>query len=106
MRPHVHLEGGVVGELLVAVLAAEARPVLGLADRPLEVGEHVLLQGGVAGEAAAARPHRALEGRLAGVREPVQVQTLLGHAAVAAQVALNLRQGGRKTGRRRKRWWW
>lgn len=84
MRPHVHLEGGVVGELLVAVLAAEARPVLGLAERALEVGEHVLLQGRVGGEAAATRPHRALEGRLARVREPVEVQTLLGHAAVAA----------------------
>lgn len=67
VRPHVHLEGGVVGELLVAVLAAEARPVLGLAERPLEVGKHVLLQGGVGGEAAAARPHWALEGRLARV---------------------------------------
>lgn len=67
----------------MAVLAAETRPVLGFAERPLKVGEHVLLQGRVGGEATAARPHRALEGRLARVREPVEVQALLGHAAVA-----------------------
>lgn len=101
MRPHVHLEGGVVGELLVAVLAAEARPVFGLAERALEVGEHVLLQGGIGGEAPAAWPHRAFEGRLARVREPVEVQTLLGHAAVATQVALNLRGKGVQ----KKVWW-
>lgn len=107
MRPHVHVKGGIVGEFLVAILAAEARSVFGLAERPLEVGEHVLLQGGVGGESAAARPHRAFERRLARVGQPVQVQALLGHAAVATQVALDLRgeedeEGGMEGGGRQQ----
>lgn len=90
VRPHVNIKGGIVGEFLVAILAAEARSVFGLVERPLEMGEHVLLQRGVGGESAPARPHRAFERRLARVGQPVQVQALLGHAAVATQVALDL----------------
>lgn len=84
MSSHVNLEGGVVGEALEADLTLEADSALGLAHFALAVGQHVLLQGLVGDETAAARPHWALERRLAGVRQPVEVQALLGHAAVAA----------------------
>lgn len=90
MRPHVNTEGGIVGKFLVANLALEARPAFGLAERSLEVGQHVLLQGAVGGKSAAARPHRALEGRLTCVGQPVEVEALLGHAAMAAEVAFDL----------------
>lgn len=65
MCPHVNAEGGIVGKLLEANVAAEARSGFGLGQRSLEVGQHVLLQGAVGGKSAAARPHRALERRLA-----------------------------------------
>lgn len=93
MDPHVHAEGGVVGKLLVANLTAVAGPALGAAQRSLDVGQHVLLQGGVGGKPTTAGPHGALERRLARVGHPVEVEALLGHAAVATEVTLNLRTG-------------
>jgi len=90
VRAHVHVEGGGVGELLQADVAAEAGPVARLAQRAADVRQDVLLQHAVGGEAPPAAHHRALERRLARVGEPVEVQALLGHAAVAAQVALDL----------------
>lgn len=84
MCPHVNIEGGIVGKFLVANLTAEARSVFGFAERSLEMGQHVLLQGAVGGEAAAARPHWAFERRLARVGQSMEVEALLGHAAVAA----------------------
>lgn len=98
MYPHVDAEGGIISKFLVANLTAVAGSVLGVAERSLDVGQDVLLQGGVGGEPAAARPHRALEGRLASVGHPVEVEALLGHAAVAAEVALDLRAGKRGRG--------
>lgn len=65
--PHVNIEGGIVGKFLVANLTAEAGSVFGLAERSLEVGQHVLLQGTVGGKSAAARPHWAFERCLARV---------------------------------------
>lgn len=65
MCPHMNIEGGIVGKLLVANLTAEARSVFGLAERALEMGQHVLLQGTVGGKSAAARPHWAFERGLA-----------------------------------------
>lgn len=65
MCPHVNAEGGIVGKFLVANLTAEAGSVFGLAERSLEMGQHMLLQGTVAGKAAAARPYWAFERRLA-----------------------------------------
>ncbi len=57
------------------------------------MGQHVLLQGTVGGKSAAARPHRAFERSLARVGQAMEVKALLGHATVAAQVTLNLRDG-------------
>lgn len=65
MRPHVNTEGGIVGKFLVANLTAEAGSVSGLAERSLEMGQHMLLQCTVAGKSAAARPHWAFERCLA-----------------------------------------
>lgn len=65
MRPHVNVEGGFVGKFLVANLTAEARSVFGLAERSLEVRQHMLLQGTVGGKSAAAGPHGAFERGLA-----------------------------------------
>lgn len=67
MCPHVNIEGGIVGKFLVANLTAEAGSVFGLAELPLEMCQHVLLQGTVAGESATARPHWAFERSLARV---------------------------------------
>lgn len=67
MCPHVNVEGGIVSKFLVANLTAEAGSDFGLADRSLEMGQHVLLQGTVRGKSAAARPHWAFERRLARV---------------------------------------
>lgn len=61
VRPHVNIEGGIVGKLLVANLAAESRSVFGLSKFPLEVGQYVLLQGAVGGKSPAARTHRTFE---------------------------------------------
>lgn len=91
--PHVHAEGGVISKLLVANLTAVAGSGFGVAERSLDVGQHVLLQGGVGGKSATAGPHGALERRLARVGHPVEVQALLGHAAVATEVTFNLRKG-------------
>lgn len=94
MDPHVDAEGGVISKLLVADLTAVAGSGFGVAERPLDVGQDVLLQGGVGGEPAAAGPDGALERRLARVGHPVEVQALLGHAAVATEVTFNLRTQG------------
>lgn len=67
MCPHVNTEGGIVGKFLVANLTAEAGSVFGLAERSLEMSQHMLLQGTVGGKSAAARPHWAFEGCLARV---------------------------------------
>lgn len=67
MCPHVNIEGGIVGKILVANLTAKAGSVFGLAERSLEVGQHMLLQGTVRGKASAAGPHWAFEGSLASV---------------------------------------
>lgn len=67
MCPHVDAEGGIVGKLLEANFAAEARSGFGLGECSLEMGQDVLLQGAVGGKSAAAGPHRALERRLARV---------------------------------------
>lgn len=91
MRPHVNIKGGIIGKLLEANLTAEAGLVFGLAERALEVSQHMLLQGAVGGESAAARPHWAFEGCLARVGQPMKVEALLRHATVAAQVTLNLK---------------
>lgn len=89
---HVQPEGGGVGEALPAVLAAE-RPGRGagaLEGQPAAVGQHMLLQGSAGGEAPSARAEWAAQGCLARVRQPVQIQALLGDAAVAAHVTLHL----------------
>lgn len=67
MCPHVNIEGGIVCKILVTNLTAVAGSAFGLAERSLEMRQHVLLQGAVGGESAAARPHRASERRLARV---------------------------------------
>lgn len=67
MCPHMNNEGGIVGKFLVANFTAEAGSVFGLAERALEMGQHVLLQGTVGGKSAAARPHWAFERCLARV---------------------------------------
>lgn len=104
MDPHVDAEGGIISKLLVANLTAVAGPVFGTAQRSLDVGQHVLLQGGVGGKPAAAGPHWAFERRLARVGHPVEVEALLGHATVATEVTLNLTKGhGRKAQRTKKR---
>lgn len=96
MRPHVNSKGGIIGKILVANLTAEAGSGFGLAECSLEMRQHVLLQGAVGGKSAAARPHRALERRLARVGQAMEVKTLLGHATMAAEVALNLREDDRQ----------
>lgn len=96
MDPHVDAEGGIISKLLVANLTAVAGSGFGVAERSLDVGQDVLLQGGVGGKPAAAGPHGALEGRLARVGHPVEVEALLGHAAVATEVTFNLRGGLKK----------
>lgn len=63
--PHVNTEGGIVGKFLLANLTVEARLVFGLAERPLDMGQHMFLQGTVGGKSAAARPHWAFERCLA-----------------------------------------
>lgn len=83
MCPHVNTEGGIVGKFFVANLTAEAGSVFGLAERSLEMGQHVLLQGTVGGKSAAAWPHWAFERCLARVGQPMEVEALLGHATVA-----------------------
>lgn len=93
MDPHVDAEGGIISKLLVANLTAVAGSGFGTAERSLDVGQYVLLQGGVGGKSAAAGPHWALERRLARVGHPVEVEALLGHAAVATEVTFNLRRG-------------
>lgn len=90
MRPHVDGEGGLVGKLFLTELTVEARSTFRLGDPALEVGQHVLLQGTVGDEFAATGSHWAFEGRLARMGQPVEVQALLGHAAVTTQVALQL----------------
>ena len=69
-----------------AVMEPPDLPLPGRVDR-----HHVLLQGGVGGEPTPTGRHGALEGRLARVGQPMEVQTLLGHAAVPAQVTLHLK---------------
>lgn len=96
MYPHVHAEGGIISKLLVANLTAVAGPVFGTAQRSLDVGQDVLLQGGVGGKPTAAGPDRAFERRLARVGHPVEVEALLGHATVAAEVTLDLTEGQKK----------
>lgn len=59
MCSHVNIKGGIVGKFLVANLTAEAGSVFGLAQRSLEVSQHMLLQGSVRGKSAAASPHWA-----------------------------------------------
>lgn len=81
--PHVNAEGGIVGKFFMANLTSEAGPCSGLVELSLEMGEHMLLQGFVAGKSAAARPHWAFERCLACVGQPVEVEALLGHATVA-----------------------
>lgn len=104
MYPHVDAEGGIISKLLEANLTAVAGPVFGIAQRSLDVGQNVLLQGGVGGKSAAARPHWAFERRLARVGHPVEVEALLGHATVATEVTLNLTKGhGRKAWRTKKK---
>lgn len=88
--PHVNTEGGLVGKLLQANIAAEAGSIFGLGERPLEMIQHVLLQGTVGGKSAAAGPHWAFQRRLARVRQSMKVEALLSHAAVATKVALHL----------------
>lgn len=83
MCPHVNSEGGIIGEILVANLTAEAGSGFGLAECSLEMRQHMLLQGAVGGKSAAARPHRAFERRLARVGQPMEVEALLGHTAMA-----------------------
>ena len=65
MCPHMNNEGRIVGKFLVANFTAKAGSVFGLAERALEMGQHVLLQGTVGSKSAAARPHWAFERRLA-----------------------------------------
>lgn len=97
MYPHMDAEGGIICKVLVANLTAVAGPVFGIAECSLDVGQNVLLQGGVGGKSAAAGPHWAFERRLARVGHPVEVEALLGHATVATEVTLNLTKGrGRK----------
>lgn len=91
--PHVNLESGVVSKLLVADRTAEACPAFGLVECSLEMRQNVLLQRTVRDEAPATRPHGAFEGRLTSVGQTVQVQALLRHAAMPAEVALNLPSG-------------
>lgn len=103
MYPHVDTEGGIIRKLLVANLTAVAGPVFGIAQCSLDVGQDVLLQGGVGGKSAAAGPHWAFERRLARVGHAVEVQALLGHAAVATEVTLNLTKAhGRKAKKKKK----
>lgn len=104
MYPHVDTEGGIIRKLLVANLTAVAGPVFGIAQCSLDVGQDVLLQGGVGGKSAAAGPHWAFERCLARVGHTVEVQALLGHAAVATEVTLNLTKAhGRKAKKKKKR---
>lgn len=104
MYPHVDTEGGIIRKLLVANLTAVAGPVFGIAQRSLDVGQDVLLQGGVGGKSAAAGPHWAFERRLARVGHAVEVQALLGHAAVATEVTLNLTKAhGRKAKKKKEK---
>lgn len=83
MRPHVDIEGGIVGKFFVANLTLEAGSVFGLAECSLEMRQHMLLQGTVGGKSAAARPHWAFQGCLARVGQSMEVKALLGHATVA-----------------------
>lgn len=83
MCPHVDIEGRIIGKFLVANLTAEAWSGLWIAERSLDVGQHMLLQGRVGGKSAAARPHWAFEWCLARVGQPMEVKALLGHATVA-----------------------
>lgn len=104
MYPHVDGEGGIISKLLVANLTAVAGSVFGIAECSLDVGQYVLLQGGVGGKSATAGPHRAFERRLARVGHPVEVEALLGHATVATEVTLNLEDRyGREAERRGKK---
>lgn len=93
MDPHVDAEGGIISKFLVANLTAIAGSGFGIAERSLDVGQYVLLQGSVGGKSATAGPHWAFERRLARVGHPVEVEALLGHAAVATEVTFNLRKG-------------
>lgn len=90
MGPHVNLESRIVRKLLVASRTAEARSISGLVECSLEMGQHVLLQCTVGDEAATAGLHWAFQRRLTSVGQPMQVQALLGHAAVTTKVTLNL----------------
>lgn len=93
MGPHVNLESRIVRKLLVASRTAEARSISGLVECSLEMGQHVLLQCTVGDEAATAGLHWAFQRRLTSVGQPMQVQALLGHAAVTTKVTLNLPSG-------------
>lgn len=103
MYPHMDAEGGIIRKVLVANLTAVAGPVFGIAECSLDVGQNVLLQGGVGGKPAAAGPHWAFERRLARVGHPVEVEALLGHATVATEVTLNLTKGSRRKAQRTKK---
>lgn len=83
MCPHVNIKGGIIGKFLVANLTAEAGSVFGLAERSVEMGQHMLLQGSIGDKSAAARPHWTFERCLACVGQPMEVKALLGHAPVA-----------------------
>lgn len=87
---HVHGKGGGIGELFGAKLAGEPAWGVPLGQRSAAVHHHVLRQGRTGGEAFPARREGAAQRRLARMREPVQVQPVLRHAAVAAHVALEL----------------
>lgn len=99
MYPHVYTEGGIISKFLVANLTAVAGSVFGIAERSLDVGQYMLLQGGVGGKSTPAGPHWAFERRLARVGHPMEVKAFLGHATVATEVTFNLRikcEGGAK----------
>lgn len=87
---HVHGEGGGVSKLFRAEVAYEAAWGVPLGQRRAAVCHHMLCQGSAGGEPLPAGCKRAAERRLARVREPVQVQAILCHAAVAAHIALEL----------------
>lgn len=88
VRPHMNSEGGRVGELLRTELAGETARGVSFAHRTAAVRQKMFPQRRAGGESSSARGKRTTQWRLTRVREPVQVESILSDAAVAAHIAL------------------